>query len=95
MNLSPEDRRNVLSMVAERITDEIRAGAGGDLASLVVLPMSVAAHMVALTPRAARAHLPVVMVATGKAGVTLRALQDYIADKTRNQKPETRNRKRA
>jgi hypothetical protein len=83
----------VLALVAERITDEIRAAAGGDLASLVVLPMSVASHMVALTPRAARANLPVTMVANGKAGVTLRALQDYIAGKTRNQKPETRNQK--
>ncbi len=85
MNLSPQERKNVVTLVAEMITDEIRAAAGGDLASLVVLPMSVASHMVALTPRAARANLPVTMVANGKSGVTLRALQEYITSKTLTQ----------
>lgn len=83
MTLSPTERQQVVELVAQRVIDELRNEAGGDLATLIVLPMSAVSAHVGLSTKTASERLPVTMVAPGKAGVTLAHLRAYIAEKTR------------
>ena len=71
-------------MVADRIVEEIRAEAGGDLASVVVIPLAAAGHLVGLTRQQLPKLIPVTAIGPSSHGVTLRALQDHIAKNTRH-----------
>lgn len=84
MDLSPKDRREVLELVAKQIVDEIRAEAGGDLSSVVVIPLAAAGHLVGLNRQQLPKHLPVTAIGPSTHGVTLRNLQDHIARNTRH-----------
>jgi hypothetical protein len=72
-----------MKMAAEMIVYEIRAQAGGDLSSAVVLPMATASQLIGLSTKHLPFHLPITAVAPGKHGVTLRALQEHISKNTR------------
>lgn len=87
MTLSPSERREVVKMVADRIIAEIREEAGGDLASIVVIPLAAAGHLVGLTRQQLPKLIPVTVIGPSTHGVTLRNLQLHIAKNTRKPKP--------
>jgi hypothetical protein len=84
MQLSPTDRQEVLKLVAQGALDEIRAQAGGDLAALVVLPLSAAGQLVGLTGPQVRKRLPVTQIGPSTHGVTLKALREHIEKNTKS-----------
>jgi len=86
MTLSPSERREVLELVAERITAQLRTEVG-DLTELVVLPLAAAGQLVGLSPQQAKRLLPVTRTAAGKHGITLAAIRKHI---TTNTDPKTR-----
>lgn len=83
MDFSPEAKVRIERMAAQMIVDEIRAMAGGDLASVVVIPLAAAGHLVGLTRQQLPKLIPVTAIGPSSHGVTLRALQDHIAKNTR------------
>lgn len=83
MDLSPTERHEVLKVVATMIVDEIRAQAGGDLTSVVVIPLAAAGHLVGLTRQQLPKLIPVTAIGPSSHGVTLRNLQDHIVRNTR------------
>lgn len=78
MTLSPAERAAVLRMVADHLVEEFRAEAGGDLSTLIVLPLQAAGAHLGLTPRRVAQKLPTVRLSPGKHGVTLSDLRAYI-----------------
>lgn len=82
MELSPSERQEVLAIVAKSIVDEIRAEAGGDLSGIIILPMGAVSQMVGLSTKQLPVHLPITALAPGKHGVSLKAIQEKVAEKT-------------
>lgn len=82
MHLSPSERQEVLSLAARFIVDEIREQAGGDLSSIIILPMGAVSQMVGLSTKQVPVHLPVTALAPGKHGVSLKAIQERVKEKT-------------
>ena len=81
MNLSPTERQQAVTEAARILADEAKAAAGGIL-NLMVLPMSVASQMLAMTPTRIKALMPYVQTMDGKHGVTLAEVQRRIVEKT-------------
>lgn len=81
MTLSPQDRAEVLRLVAEQLVAEIRTTAG-DLAELCVVPLGTASQLVGLSTKQAARLLPVTRTATGKHGVTIAAIRRHIQSNT-------------
>lgn len=82
MQLSPQDRQDVLKMVANRIVDELRADAGGDLSEIVLLPLGTVAHLVQVSTKQLQLLLPVTTIGPNSRGVTLRNLRNHIEKNT-------------
>jgi len=70
-------------MVATMMVDEIRAQAGGDLSSVILIPLSAAAHMLHKSTKQLQLLIPITDIGPNSKGVTLRNLQDHIAKNTR------------
>ena len=83
MNLSPQDRKAVLALVAENIVAELRAEAGGDFSSMIVLPLSAVSQLVGLSGSHVSARLPGTECANGKHGVTLHNIREFVESRTR------------
>ena len=83
MEFSPRDRDTILKLAAQRIVEEIKEAAGGDLASIVIIPVNAAAHMLHKSAKQLPLLLPVTDIGPNSKGVTLRNLLDYIKEKTR------------
>jgi hypothetical protein len=84
MNLSPQDRKEVLEMVAHNIARELILGGGAAIGDLVLLPISVAEKMLSMDGRTIKARMPWVELAANRSAVRLSDVQAYIAAKTRN-----------
>jgi hypothetical protein len=84
MNLSPQDRKEVLEMVARNIARELILGGGAAMGDLVLLPISVAEKMLSMDGRTIKARMPWVELAANRSAVRLSDVQAYIAAKTRN-----------
>jgi hypothetical protein len=84
MNLSPQDRKEVLEMVARNIARELILGGGAAMGDLVLLPISVAEKMLSMDGRTIKARIPWVELAANRSAVRLSDVQAYIAAKTRN-----------
>ena len=82
MTLSPQETQEVLKLAAAAIVEEIRVTAGGDLASVIIFPLTAVSQMVGLSTKQIPVHLPITAIAPGKHGVTLKNIQDYVAQKT-------------
>lgn len=83
MNLSPQDRKDVLDMVAVKLAREIILGGGAAMAELVLLPMSVAEKMLSMDARTIKARIAWVEVSSTRSAVKLSDVQAFIEDRTR------------
>lgn len=84
MNLSPTDRAEVLKLAARMIVDEIRAEAGGDLGTVILIPLNAAAHMLHKSAKQLPLLVPVTEIGPNSKGVTFRNLQNHIEKNTRH-----------
>jgi len=84
MTLSPQDRKAVLEMVAEKISREIILGGGLVLTDMVLLPMSVAEKALSMDARTIKARMPWVEIAANRSAVRLSDVQAFIAANLKN-----------
>jgi hypothetical protein len=82
MTLSPEERREILGMIADRTVDAIRSEVG-DLTEFVVLPLAAAGQLVGLSAAQVKRLLPITRTGSGKHGITLAAIKRHITTNTK------------
>jgi hypothetical protein len=87
MHFSPSDLNEIKNIAAKLIVDEIRGLAGGDLASVIVIPANTAGQFVGYTGKQLKSRVPITKIGTGKDGVTLRNLMDHISSNTTPPRP--------
>jgi hypothetical protein len=77
MTLSPQDRKQVLSMAAAGVVQAIREELG-DLTALVVIPLGAASQLLGLSSKQVSKKLPLTKTADGKHGITLANIRAHI-----------------
>lgn len=87
MHFSPSDLEEIKRLAAKLIVEEIRSLAGGDLASLIVIPIGAAGQFVGYTGKQLKSRVPITKIGSGKDGVTLRNLMDHISSNTTPPRP--------
>jgi hypothetical protein len=83
MNLSPQDRQDVLEMVATKIAREVLLGGGQTMAELVLLPMTVVQKMLSLDAHTIKTRMAWVEIASNRTAVRLSEVKAYLEASSR------------
>jgi hypothetical protein len=90
MNLSPQDRQEVLEMVARNIARDVLLGAGQTMAELVLVPMSVVQKMLSLDAQTIKTRMAWVEIASNRSAVRLSEVKAYLEASSREPRKKGR-----